>query len=262
MNGVATEFNKQAFLWGRRAAHDIDAVRQAAGVPAEHWSPLNDVDDIIQYRYDHLVKYQDKNYADKYLDILTSVKSKDEEINGSAGQLSLVIAKSLHKLMAYKDEYEVARLYTDGEFLKKLNDAFEGDYKLQFHMAPPLLAKTGADGHPVKRVFSSGMFTVFKVLAKLKGLRGTRWDVFSYTTERKAERALLAEFIQQIDSVLARLDKTNLELAIELFGLVDDVRGFGHVKEAAISQYDLRRDQLLKRLRGDVVQLVDLHNAA
>jgi indolepyruvate ferredoxin oxidoreductase len=262
LNGVAIDFNKQAFLWGRRAAHDIDAVRQAAGVEVEHWSPLSELDEIIQYRYDHLLKYQDKNYADKYLAMLNRVKAKEEEICGVAAELTTSFAKSLHKLMAYKDEYEVARLYSDGDFAKKLNEAFEGDYKLQFHMAPPLMAKIGSDGFPVKRTFSSWMLSAFTLLAKLKSLRGTRWDVFAYSAERKAERALRDEFIADIDVVLIKLNKNNINVAIELFALIDDVRGFGHVKEAAINQYRLRREHLIKRLSGDVVQLVDVHDAA
>lgn len=262
LNGVAIDFNKQAFLWGRRAAHDIDAVRQAAGVEVEHWSPLSELDEIIQYRYDHLLKYQDKNYADKYLAILNRVKAKEEEISGAAAELTTSFAKSLHKLMAYKDEYEVARLYSDGDFAKKLNEAFEGDYKLQFHMAPPLMAKIGSDGFPVKRTFSSWMLSAFTLLAKLKSLRGTRWDVFAYSAERKAERALRDEFIGDLDDVLIKLNEKNINVAVELFALIDDVRGFGHVKEAAINQYRLRREHLIKRLSGDVVQLVDVHDAA
>lgn len=262
LNGVAADFNKQAFLWGRHAAHNIDAVRQAAGVEVEHWSPLDQVDNIIQYRYQHLLKYQDRRYADNYLKLLSAVRVKDEVVNGVAAELTSVVAKALHKLMAYKDEYEVARLYTDGEFLKKLNNAFEGDYKLQFHLAPPLLSKTGADGFPVKRVFSAWVLGAFKVLAKLKGLRGTRWDIFGYSAERRAERVLLHEFIAQLDTVLPHISKDNVSIAIELFGLIDDIRGFGHVKEEAIAQYRVRCDQLIKRLTGDVVQLVDIDNAA
>jgi indolepyruvate ferredoxin oxidoreductase len=262
LNGVAVDFNKQAFLWGRHAAHNIDGVRQAAGIEAEHWSPLGEVEDIIQYRYQHLLKYQDKQYADNYIELLNAVRAKDEAINGVAAELTSVVAKSLHKLLAYKDEYEVARLYTDGEFLKTLNNAFEGDYKLQFHLAPPLLSTVGADGFPVKRVFSTWVLVAFKGLARLKGLRGTRWDIFGYSAERRAERALSHEFIAQLDTVLPKISRDNVSIAIELFQLIDDVRGFGHVKVAAIAQYRVRRDQLIKRLTGDIVQLVDIHNAA
>ena len=209
-----------------------------------------------------MLKYQDKRYADNYLELLNAVRAKDEAINGVATELTSVAAKSLHKLLAYKDEYEVARLYTDGEFLKKLNNTFEGDYKLQFHLAPPLLSKVGADGFPVKRVFSAWVQSAFKVLARLKGLRGTRWDIFGYSAERRAERSLAHEFISQLDTVLPHISKDNVSIAIELFKLVDDIRGFGHVKVEAIAQYRVRRDQLIKRLTSDIVQLVDIHNAA
>tara|TARA_R110000772_G_scaffold226474_1_gene337183 strand:+ start:67905 stop:71387 length:3483 start_codon:yes stop_codon:yes gene_type:complete len=262
LNGVAVEFNQQAFLWGRRAVDNMAAVMAAAGVAVEQWQPLESLDDIIEFRYQHLIKYQDLAYAQDFRRRVEQVRSKELEVSGAAGDLTAAVARSLHKLMSYKDEYEVARLYSDGEFMKKLKASFDGDFKLQFHLAPPIFSKRGRDGLPKKRVFSAWMFTAFSYLAKFKGLRGSAWDIFGYSAERKAERALLEEFQQDLDELTSQLDADNLALITEIISLVDEVRGFGHVKDQAIAQYRVRRQQLLGRLRGDVVQLVDVGNAA
>jgi indolepyruvate ferredoxin oxidoreductase len=262
LNGVAVEFNQQAFLWGRRAVDNMAAVMSAAGVAVEHWAPLQSLDDIIEFRFQHLIKYQDRAYAQAYRDRVDQVRSAEINIRGEAGDLSEAVARSLHKLMSYKDEYEVARLYSDGEFMEKINASFEGDFKLQFHLAPPIFAKHGRDGLPKKRVFSAWMLKAFTMLAKLKGLRGSVWDIFAYSTERKTERALLLDFNEDLDDFLQNIDADNIALITEIIALVDEIRGFGHVKAQAIAQYRVRRQQLLGRLRGDVVQLVDIGNVA
>jgi indolepyruvate ferredoxin oxidoreductase len=262
LNGVAVEFNQNAFLWGRRAVDNMPAVMSAAGVAVEHWAPLESLDDIIEFRSQHLSKYQDITYAQAYRERVEKVRSAEIKIRGEANELTPAVARALHKLMSYKDEYEVARLYSDGEFMKKIKSSFDGNFKLQFHLAPPIFAKHGRDGLPKKRVFSAWMFKAFCVLAKFKGLRGSVWDVFSYSAERKTERALLAQFNEDLDDFLLVLDADNIALITEIIALVEEVRGFGHVKEQAIAQYRVRRQQLLGRLRGDVVQLVDIGDAA
>lgn len=262
LNGVAVEFNQKAFLWGRRAVDNMPAVMSAAGVAVEHWAPLESLDDIIEFRSHHLSKYQDITYAQAYRERVEKVRSAEIKIRGEANELTAAVARALHKLMSYKDEYEVARLYSDGEFMQKIKASFDGNFKLQFHLAPPIFAKHGRDGLPKKRVFSAWMFKAFGVLAKFKGLRGSVWDVFSYSAERKAERALLTQFNEDLDDFLRVLDADNIALITEIIALVEEVRGFGHVKEQAIAQYRVRRQQLLGRLRGDVVQLVDIGDAA
>lgn len=262
LNGVAVEFNQNAFLWGRRAVDNMPAVMSAAGVAVEHWAPLESLDDIIEFRSQHLSKYQDITYAQAYRERVEKVRSAEIKICWEANELTPAVARALHKLMSYKDEYEVARLYSDGEFMQKIKSSFDGNYKLQFHLAPPIFAKHGRDGLPKKRVFSAWMFKAFCVLAKFKGLRGSVWDVFSYSAERKTERALLAQFNEDLDDFLRVLDADNIALITEIIALVEEVRGFGHVKEQAIAQYRVRRQQLLGRLRGDVVQLVDIGDAA
>ncbi|WP_372764396.1 indolepyruvate ferredoxin oxidoreductase family protein [Litorivivens sp.] len=265
LNGVAVEFNKQAFLWGRRSVVDIHAVKKIAGVGEKHWAPLETLDEIVDYRAQQLRKYQDENYAERYRQQVAQVKDAEAALNADTDYaLSKAVAKSLHKLMAYKDEYEVARLFSDGDFMKELNDTFEGNFKLQFHMAPPLLSKIDPDtGHPRKRTFGSWMMPMFRILARLKTLRGTRWDIFGYTAERRQERATLKAFENELAELLTHLTPENLPLAVELVETVESIRGFGHVKDAALEQANIRRAQLRKRLRGDdVVQVIEIESAA
>lgn len=267
LNGVAIEFNKQAFLWGRRSAVAPEEVRAISGVDAEHWQPLEQLDDIIEFRYQHLRKYQDDNYAKRYADIIEKVRQAEAALLGENTiqelALSVAVAKALHKLMAYKDEYEVARLYSDGDFIKQLQDTFEGDFKLQFHMAPPLLSQKDRDtGHPRKRTFGAWMMPAFRLLAKFKSLRGTKLDIFGYTSERKIERQLIEEFIQELESLLGKLTLENRDTAIEIVELVQKLRGFGHVKLAAVDTYRRDRDALMKHCLSGGVEYIEIVSAA
>jgi indolepyruvate ferredoxin oxidoreductase len=157
----------------------------------------------------------------------------------------MAVAKNYFKLMAYKDEYEVARLYTDGRFVEQLKTQFEGDFSLKFNLAPPLFAKKDAKGHMVKAQYGSWMWSAFKLLAKLKGLRGGAFDIFGYTAERKMERALIAEYRQMVEDMLGKLDAENHATAVDLAALPDQIRGFGHVKEKAVAEYRARKEELL-----------------
>lgn len=148
--------------------------------------------------------------------------------------------------MAYKDEYEVARLYTSGEFRRRIEQQFDGDYKLHFHLAPPLLAKKNDKGELVKREYGPWVFTAFKVLAKLRGLRGSALDVFGYTAERKSERKLIADYESTIGGLLDKLDGGNVGLAAEIAGIPEQIRGYGHVKEAHLHKAKAREAELLK----------------
>ncbi|MFL6673666.1 MAG: DUF6537 domain-containing protein, partial [Massilia sp.] len=161
-------------------------------------------------------------------------------------KLSTAVAKYYFKLMAYKDEYEVARLYTDGRFVEQLKSQFEGDFKLKFNLAPPLFAKKDAKGHLVKAEFGAWMWGAFKLLARLKGLRGGAFDLFGYTAERKMERALIAEYRQMIEALLPALSTENYINAVELASLPEQVRGFGHVKEKAVAAFRAKKAELLE----------------
>jgi len=152
--------------------------------------------------------------------------------------------------MAYKDEYEVARLYTDGEFLKKIGAQFEGDYTLSFHLAPPLFADRDAEsGQLKKREYGPWMLSAFRVLASLKRLRGTMFDVFGYSEERKMERRLIAEYEATVDSLLATLDQSNHGLAVQIAAVPETIRGFGHVKEKNVVAAKAREASLLAAYR-------------
>ena len=267
LNGVAVDFNKQAFWWGRQAVVNLDKVLEASGVSKTPWNPLQKLDEIIDFRAKHLQDYQNLAYREKYLHWVNKVKIAEQKLldTEQTEQLLLTkaVAKSLHKLMAYKDEYEVARLYSNGEFMAKLQAVFEGPFKLQFHMAPPLLSRRNPDtGLPVKRTFSSWMLPIFTVLAKLKGLRGTPFDIFGYSSERKEERELIEQFLTMLQQVLDHLNKENYDDAVELVSLVETVRGFGHVKARNLENFRHRSLQLMNKLKGEMVQIVEVDQVA
>jgi indolepyruvate ferredoxin oxidoreductase len=150
---------------------------------------------------------------------------------GKGSRLAEAVARYFYKLMAYKDEYEVARLHTDPAFRAKIANMFEGDIKLKFHLAPPLLAKHDKEGRALKKEYGQWMMGAFGVLAKLKGLRGTPFDVFGYTAERRTERALIGEYRQTVEALLPKLTAENLAQAVAIASIPEDIRGYGHVKE-------------------------------
>jgi indolepyruvate ferredoxin oxidoreductase len=187
------------------------------------------LDDMIAKRVEFLTGYQNAAYAQQYLAFVEKVRAAEAPLNSK--RLTEAVARYLFKLMAYKDEYEVARLHTDQSFLDKVAAQFEGDYKLNYHLAPPLLSKKNDKGELKKMQFGPWMQTGFKLLAKLKGLRGTAFDVFGRTEERKTERALIGEYRAAIDELLGTLNAANLALAADIARIPEDIRGYGHVKE-------------------------------
>jgi indolepyruvate ferredoxin oxidoreductase len=248
LNGVAVASNKKSFLWGRRAAVDIKRVEKVA-TPSQAIvvQMPQSLDAIINKRVDFLTGYQDSAYAGVYEELVSRVRAA-ETGKGLGNKLSTAVAKYYFKLMAYKDEYEVARLYTDGRFVEQLKSQFEGDFTLKFNMAPPLFAKKDAKGRLVKAEFGSWMWSALKVLARLKGLRGGAFDVFGYTAERKMERALVGEYRQMVESLLPGLDAGNHASAIELANLPEQIRGFGHVKERNVEAFRSKKAELLASL--------------
>src|SRR5260370_785059 len=187
LNGVAVETSKRTFAWGRLAAHNIAAV-QAAAKPTlrVEKTVARTLGEIVAKRVELLTAYQDKAYAERYSAFVDKVAQAEKAKAPGRSSLAEAVAKSLYKLMAYKDEYEVARLYTDGAFLAKLGAQFEGDYKFTFHLAPPLFAKRDpTTGQLKKREYGAWVMPLFRLLASLRGLRGTRFDAFGYTQERK-----------------------------------------------------------------------------
>jgi len=253
LNGVAVAANKRTFALGRLAAQDLKKVEKAAR-PAETTPvalPETTLEQIVAKRIDFLTGYQDAAYAQRYADVIRRVETAElDRAKGFTG-LAEAVARYLFKLMAYKDEYEVARLYTDGKFLDKLRAQFDGDLKLKFHLAPPLLAQRDPDtGHLQKREYGPWIFSAFKLLAKFKGLRGTRFDVFGYTEERRMERQLIEDYVATVDELLAGLTPENHALAIEIARIPEKIRGFGHVKERHLETAKAEEAQLLEAWRN------------
>jgi indolepyruvate ferredoxin oxidoreductase len=256
LNGVGIKMNQNAFIWGRRAAWDAARVEKIAlpdlsHDPAyEHRRPSQNLDETIARRVEFLTGYQNASYAATYKSLVDQVIAADTKLNGKPGTLSENVAKYYSKLMAYKDEYEVARLYTDGSFLRQIKNTFAGDYKVVFNLAPPLLAKRDEKGHLQKREFGPWMMSAFGVLAKMKFLRGTALDVFGYTEERKMERRLIADYARMINDILPRLNAANYSAATALAAIPEDIRGYGHVKEEHLLKAKAKEAELLKKFQN------------
>ncbi len=244
LNAVAVAQNQAAFAWGRQCAHDWAAV-QAALAPAQvvqFHKPVG-VDEVIARRVAFLTDYQSAAYAQRYLGVVERVRAAEAVLHTTS--LTEAVARNLFKLMAYKDEYEVARLHTDAAFLQNIQGLFEGNYTLHYHLAPPLIAKTNAKGELQKQKFGPAMLTGFKLLKHFKGLRGTPLDIFGYSEERRTERALIDEYRATVDVVLAKLTPDNRALALELARVPEQIKGFGHVKARNLAAARGKWDGLL-----------------
>ena len=240
LNGVSVKMNLAAFAWGRRAAVDEQAVRAVIGAKAE--KKTETLDEIVARRVDFLTAYQDRAYAESYRSLVEKARAASEPF-------ALAVAKNLFKLMSYKDEYEVARLYTDGRFAESLAKQFTGDVKLTFHLAPPILGRKDAfSGKPVKTAFGPWMMGAFRLLARMKGLRGTALDVFGRTAERRMERQLIADYRALLETLIAQPRLASSPEALELASLPETMRGFGHVKEANVAKAKQREKELLAAL--------------
>ena len=274
LNGAAVEMNKAAFDWGRMAAHDIARVREAAGcslpLPAgegarraeggEPAAVLDDtqfstsLDEIVARRATFLTEYQNSAYAARYKALVDKVHAVEQTKTAGTTGLTEAVARYAFKLMAYKDEYEVARLYTSGDFEKRIRDTFDGDYKIHFNLAPPLFARRDSEGRLRKSEYGSWVFAAFKLLARMKGLRGGTFDLFGYTAERRMERALIEEYFTTVGELIAGLDRDNHALAVEIASIPEHIRGFGHVKEQHLAEARAHRDKLLAKWRNPHLQ--------
>ena len=253
LNGVAVAFNRSAFQWGRRSATD-PAVVEARALPKdalpEGHRISETLDELIARRIEFLTCYQNADYAERYAARVRHIREIEAARIPDRTALTEAAARALFKLMAYKDEYEVARLYTETDFVSRINDRFEGDYRLRFHLAAPLLTnRDPATGHLQKQTYGPWMLTAFRLLAKLRGLRGTPFDIFARTTERRTERRLISEYEALLDEVVAGLSPQSHEIAVELAGLPLEIRGFGHVKEANRRRIKEKEAELLARFR-------------
>ena len=256
LNGVAVEFNRKAFLWGRRAAIDLARVERLA-TPAEI-IPMSqafsrNLDELIARRVEFLTRYQDSRYSERYRKLVERVRSVEAHQTGAEGKFPLTeaVARNYFKLMAYKDEYEVARLYSDPGFARKIEGMFEGGYRLKFHLAPPIFNKPDPrTGEARKSEFGPWMMAAFRILAKLKGLRGTPFDVFGMSEERKTERRLIGEYEATIAELLEQLDGENQKLAVEIASVPEHIRGFGHVKRRHLGEAKKKEAELIAAFRA------------
>lgn len=253
INKVSVQFNQNAFRLGRVAAHDMGRILPLIEDQLEASKPdvAETAEQALERRIAHLTAYQNADYADRYLTFVNQVRAAEQQKAPGKTALSEAVMSNYFKLMAYKDEYEVARLYTDGKFLKRLNQQFEGNFKLRFNLAPPLLSRRDPQtGHLRKKEFGPWVFKAFGLLSKLKGLRGTAFDPFGYTEERRKERQMIADYRATIESLLNELTETNYDFAVKIAGLPSEIRGYGHVKEAAIVKTEAQQQALLDDFRN------------
>ena len=254
LNGAAVKMNQAAFLWGRRAAVDPAAIERLIAPKAEVAPAMKislTLEEIVARRVEFLTGYQNAAYADKYRTLVDRVKQAESSRAKGLGGLSEAVARYFFKLLAYKDEYEVARLYADPAFMQKIRSQFEGDYKLHFHLAPPLFAKRDrTTGELRKSEYGTWVFTAFKLLAKLRGLRGTPLDVFGYTRERQTERRLIGEYEATVEELIGKLNVDNHALAVKIASIPEEIRGYGHIKERSLALAKTRQVELMAAFRS------------
>ena len=250
LNEVAIDNNKAAFEWGRRAANDWPAVQKllSPGQVVE-FRKRESLDALVARRVEFLTGYQNAAYAAQYRAVIDDVQKAEAPLGKTT--LTESVARYLFKLMAYKDEYEVARLHTDMGFREKVGAMFEGDYKLNYHLAPPLLARKNAKGELQKSKFNGALIVpAFRVLAKLKGLRGTALDLFGYTQERRCERDLIVQYQDSLRAVMRALNAGNHGTAVEIACIPEQIKGYGHVKERNLAAARVKWTGLMDQFRG------------
>ena len=254
LNGVAVDNNKETFVWGRRAVVD-----KAVGEPIERQPEAGSIielsknlDEMIARRVDQLRAYKSRRYARRYQRLVEAARTAEAERTPGQAGFAEAVARYAYKVMAYKDEYEVARLYSTSTFAQRLSDQFEGDYKLQIHLAPPLLTRNDRDtGLPVKRTFGPWMLKAMRVLAKFKFLRGTKLDVFGYSQERRAERQLIVDYTATVTQLIDGLQRDNHPLAVEIASVPETIRGYGYIKERNLAEAKACEADLMATWLGD-----------
>ncbi|MGI9219641.1 MAG: indolepyruvate ferredoxin oxidoreductase family protein [Woeseiaceae bacterium] len=253
LNGVRAEWNQQSFEWGRRAAHNLASVTSLIKDNSPATEQVNmSVDKLIEHREKDLTAYQNTGYASRYRELVDTVRrSENDKVPGSE-ELTAAVARYAYKLMAYKDEYEVARLHSDPAFRKKLNDQFEGNYKIEFNLSPPAIArKDKVTGLPKKMTLGSWMMPAFGLLAKFRFLRGTMFDLFGYTAERRMERQLIVDYAATINELLDTLSRDNHALAVQIASIPEQIRGYGYVKEEHVEKAKACEVDLLQAWRAE-----------
>lgn len=258
LNNVAVNANKKAFNFGRLAAQDPKAIEEMMNDvrgDAEQEPIAQTLDELVAKRVRYLTEYQNAAYGQRYADAVAAVQSAEEALKTGSYTLTEAAARYFHKLLAYKDEYEVARLYTDGQFMKELKATFQGDYKIRFNLAPPIMEKQDpATGRPRKREFGAWMLPAFRMLAKFRFLRGTALDIFGYHKDRKVERQLITEYEADMALVKQTLSRDNIDICAELLTVPDAIRGYGPVKEANLEKAKHLRLELRAMLEAGMTR--------
>jgi indolepyruvate ferredoxin oxidoreductase len=255
LNGEAIPMNRAAFHWGRRAAIDraaVETLAQPATAKRDAEQLSQSFDEVVERRVKFLTNYQSAAYGRQYRTIVEKVKAAEATRAADKCGLADAVARYLFKLMAYKDEYEVARLYTDGSFERQVKAEFDADdVRLEFHLAPPLLARRDkTTGLPRKITLGPWVLPVFRLLASMKFLRGTALDPFGYSVERRTERKLIEEYKAMLDEVLANLTPDNHHMAVGLAAIPEKIRGFGHVKQRHLAAAKAEEASLLEQFRA------------
>jgi indolepyruvate ferredoxin oxidoreductase len=249
LNGVAVEQNKQAFVGGRLAAADRDFVASLLGQAQKEET----LDEIISRRVDFLTAYQNAAYADRYRKLADQIRAAEERAVPNSQTLTTAVARSLFKLMAYKDEYEVARLHMETGFQDRLRQEFEGDFTVNYHLAPPILSSgKDARGRPLKRQFGPWIERAFRILARLKFLRGTPLDVFGYTHERQMERGLIDWYEKLVTDLVPWISPDTIERLAKIAGTAMDIRGYGPVKMQAMAKVQKETEEMVRLLKSSI----------
>ncbi|MGQ0672290.1 MAG: DUF6537 domain-containing protein, partial [Hyphomicrobium sp.] len=251
LNGAAVETNLRAFQMGRQAAHDPVSIDRLMTPRTLSFRRPATIDDLVAHRAEQLVAYQDQRLAERYRTRVDAVRKLEAERTPGKSGLAEAVARSYFKLLATKDEYEVARLYTDGRFEQQVRDAFDGVTRIELHLAPPLLARRNkSTGEPIKMRFGPWVLPVLRQLAKLKGLRGSAFDPFGYTAERRMERQLIADYERMLDELLPELSSETHATLAALAAVPQEVKGFGHVKMRSLAEAKSREADLRAALRS------------
>ena len=258
LNGVQIDWNKQAFELGRYAVFDMGAV-EALLPAADDAEEDKSLDEMIAGFEKELIAYQNQSYALRYRAMVNKTRAAEQGVDEHSVALTTAVIRYGYKLMAYKDEYEIARLYTDKAFKQKLEENFEGDYHLRFHLAPPLLSRRDKHTGLLKKItFGPWMMKAFSLLARFKGLRGTALDIFGITQERKQERALITDYEDWIERMTRELTSGNLNTAVEISSLPEMIRGYGHVKQKNMVEVKAHKEALMKLWEGDGITAVNI----
>ena len=242
LNGARAEENINAFRLGR---HSLNLKKEILNTISEKDKILTNFEEKYDDRYNYLIKYQNERYANQYRDLVEFAKNSDKKI-GNGNKFSTAVLNNYFKLMSYKDEYEVSRLYSSDEFINKIKKKFDGNYKIYFYLAPPIFYKKDkVTGNPLKIKFGQWLLIIFKILNKLKFLRGTLFDPFGYFPERKNERKLIEDYKNIILEIGKKLTVNNYNIAVDIASFPDQIRGFGYVKEKNIKVAEECRNNLM-----------------